>query len=140
MVSLQVALVAVALSAAVPQRAGPPLRTPLRNAFVTATESVLDQAEGLDLNADAAAFGPGLANLKTAEQNLEAMASDDEELAVITQLKSLMFTLSSCRIQAIDGADISHCLLSMRRASKQTMLLIHKHKDNGGWADGDPRP
>jgi hypothetical protein len=135
-----VPLATLLLAATLLQQAGPPSRTPLRNTFVVATESVLDQAASLDLNADAAIFDPGMATLKTAEQNLQALIADDQEQAVADQLKSMMFTLSSCRIQAIDGADISKCLLQLGNRRTTILRSIHKHKESGVWTDGDPRP
>lgn len=122
------------------QRSGPPVKLAWRNTFLVATESVLDQATSLDLNTEAAAFDPGFATLKTAQRNLEDMASDEQEQNVVSELKNMVFRLSSCRIQAIDGTDISGCLLKLAADRKDVMLAIHRHKENGAWTDGDPRP
>ncbi|MDE1162645.1 MAG: hypothetical protein PW792_11955 [Acidobacteriaceae bacterium] len=131
---------AAGCSAAMAQLAPPPrpANDPLSNTYVTAAESTLDAAEAVDLGAAPAALDSQMANLKTTRTNLASMAYTDNEKLVLSAIDSLMFTLTSCRIQAIDGTDLTACkthLLEYRHAAEET---LGKHKSEGTWKNGPP--
>ena len=115
--------------------------TPIRNTFVTAAESVIDTASAVDLHADQPAYDAQFRNLTLTRDNLAALvpgSNDDREGKALTAINNMIFTLSACRIQAIDGTDLTTCNAQFDRARNRAMESIHKHKANDTWLDGPP--
>lgn len=119
----------------VAQLPGPTANEPLRNTFVVATESVLDSASTLDLKAPAAQFDPQMQNFKTLKNNLDQLASDEHEQEVAAAVDDFAFQLAACRVQAIDGADITTCNQRLQKAREQVMQDIGKRKNGDRWED-----
>jgi hypothetical protein len=137
---LLVATSALSLLAA-PAQQGPPSANPtypLRETFVTAAETVIDDALAVDIKADQAHFSGPMQSLKTAEDNLINMAEDDREKNIAESMKDLAFQISSCHIQSLDGADTSRCEAQVAGARNRVLETLNKHKQGGAWVDGPP--
>ncbi|HEY4009315.1 MAG TPA: hypothetical protein VGM11_04120 [Acidobacteriaceae bacterium] len=50
----------------------------------------------------------------------------------------MVFQISSCHIQALDGTSTNKCEAQIRSAEKQAMDALNRHKENGSWVDGPP--
>ncbi|MDE1156322.1 MAG: hypothetical protein PW735_11425 [Acidobacteriaceae bacterium] len=116
----------------------PPSGEPIRNAFATASESLLDQAAIVDFTATPAAIDSQIQTLNTADKNLQEMVDNDQEKTLLEALESLLFTLRSCRIQALDGSDLSACQKRIDKEQRYALSILKKHKENGIWVDGPP--
>jgi hypothetical protein len=136
-VLLAAALWIVAPSPA-PAQAGPQPQTPLRDAFVVAAETVIDDAASTDVKADDAHFAGQMTSLKQAHANLTAMAEDDREHTIADAMKDIVFQVASCHIQSTDGADTTKCQSQIETARNRAMETINKHKSGGSWVDGPP--
>ena len=111
---------------------------PPRQTFIAAAEVALDNASAVDLKGDADHFTTQMQQLKQSSDNLKAMAADDGEENIAASMKDILFQISSCHIQAIDGTSIDKCQAQIRNAEKQAMIAINHHKDNGSWVEGPP--
>jgi len=111
----------------------------LRNAFRTATESVVDNALTIDPAAPDTQFAPAMTQLKQSQLNLAQMAADDRENEIASETKNLLFTVSACHIQAkADPSKVAVCQPQIDHAAHEVELLINRHKANGSWQDGPP--
>ncbi len=115
-----------------------PHKVPLRNTFVVAAESVIDDADSLDIKAPDAQFDAQMQQLKTAQANLDHMVAEDGERDVVDAIKNLVFAISACHIQTKSGVSTASCESIMSRARTGAMQAIDKHKSAGTWLDGPP--
>ena len=111
---------------------------PPRQTFVAAAQAVLDNAAAVDLKGDADHFTTQMQQLKQSSDNLKSMAADDGEEDIATSMKDIMFQISSCHIQAIDGTPTDKCEAQIKTAERQAMTVLNRHKDNGSWVEGPP--
>jgi len=126
---------------AAPAQQGPPSLSPIpppRQTFVAAAQVVLDNASAIDVKSDNDHFSGALKQLKQSSDNLTNMAADDGEKNIALTMNDIIFQISSCHIQAIDGTATDKCEAQIKGAEKQAMAAIHRHKDNGSWVDGPP--
>jgi hypothetical protein len=118
--------------------ASPVPPAPLRETFITAAETVIDDAMAVDVKADNDHFNGQMQQLKEAEDNLNKMADEDREHEIADQMKDLVFQISSCHIQAIDGTDTTKCQAQIGNARDRAMDSLGKRKSHGAWVDGGP--
>ena len=111
---------------------------PLRNTFVVAAETVIDDANAVDLKADDTHFDGQMQTLKTARENLNRMASEDREHEIVSSADDMIFAISACHIQAKDGGNTAKCQTQVDNARTRTMEVLDKHKSAGAWVDGPP--
>ena len=126
---------------AAPQQQGPPSAYPVpppRQTFVAAAQVALDNAAAVDVKSDRDHFTGSLQQLKQSSDNLNSMAADDGEQNIAASMKDILFQISSCHIQAIDGTSIDKCAAQIKTAEKQAMIAINRHKDGASWVDGPP--
>ena len=126
---------------AAPAQYGPPPVSkipPPRQTFVAAAQVVLDNASAVDLKGDTDHFTTQMQQLKQSSDNLNSMAADDGEQNIAASMKDILFQISSCHIQAIDGTSIDKCAAQIKTAEKQAMIAINRHKDGASWVDGPP--
>ena len=126
---------------AAPAQQGPPSLSPVpppRQTFIAAAEVALDNASAVDLKGDADHFTTQMQQLKQSSENLKAMAADEGEENIAASMKDILFQISSCHIQAIDGTSIDKCQAQIRTAEKQAMIAINHHKDGSSWVEGPP--
>ena len=126
---------------AAPAQQGPPSLSPVpppRQTFIAAAEVALDNASAVDLKGDADHFTTQMQQLKQSSENLKAMAADEGEENIASSMKDILFQISSCHIQAIDGTSIDKCQAQIRTAEKQAMIAINHHKDGSSWVEGPP--
>ena len=126
---------------AAPLQEGPPPLSkipPPRQTFVAAAQVVLDNAAATDVKADRDHFAGQMQQLRQSNDNLTAMAADDGEKSIATSMKDIIFQISSCHIQAIDGTSTGKCEAQIKSAEKQAMTVLNRHKDNGSWVEGPP--
>lgn len=134
-------LVAGMFVLAAPAQQGPPGITPpvpLRQTFISAAQVVIDDARGVDIKADNDRFAGMMQTVKEASDNLTAMASDDRESEIASEMKDIIFQISSCHIQSIDGTATDKCEAQIKAAENRAMEVLNRHKENGAWADGPP--
>ncbi len=112
--------------------------TPLRNTFVTAAETVIDNASAVDLHADNTHFSAQMEQLRSAKANLARMAEDEREREAASAADDLIFAVAACHLQAKDGADTARCQGQVDAARMRAMEALRKHKVNGVWVDGPP--
>jgi hypothetical protein len=111
----------------------------LRNAFRTATESVVDSALAIDPAASDTQYAPMMTQLKQTQTNLTEMAADEREREIVDETKNLIFTVSACHIQAGgDAAKAAGCRPRVEHAAHEVEVLLNRHKANGSWQDGAP--
>jgi hypothetical protein len=111
----------------------------LRNAFRTATESVIDNAISIDPGASDSQFAQQMTQLKQSQSNLTQMAADDREEEIASETNNLIFTVSACHIQTKgDASKASTCRPQIDHAVQGVEVLINRHKSNGSWQDGPP--
>jgi len=128
------------LLAAPAQQGPPPLSKvpPPRQTFVAAAQVVLDNADAVDLKASNDNFAGQMKQLKQSSDNLAGMAADEGETNIATSMKDIIFQISSCHIQAIDGTSIDKCQAQIRAAEKQAMTVLNRHKEGSSWVEGPP--
>jgi len=112
---------------------------PLRNTFVVATETVVDDAAAIDITAEDASYDPLFAQLQAVRTNLDALAEGDREHDIAASAKDLIFMISACRLQAKNGAAPGKCLTQLQTARTRIMQQINHHKSGGLWVDGPPQ-
>lgn len=132
-------LVLTSLLAFAPQRS-PSANTPLRNTFVTAAETVIDNASRVDLKADLTVSDAQMKQVDSAKETLNKMVEDDREKDAAAVVNDMVFQLSACRLQATNGADTISCKAQFERARSRAMEAIRKHKSGDTWVDGAPNP
>src|SRR5580658_9964230 len=102
-----VALVAATLILlTAPAQQGPPSANhvnPQRQTFISAAQVVLDNAAAVDIKGDRAHYTGQMQQLTQSSDNLNSMAADEGEKNIATTMKDIIFQISSCHIQAIDG-------------------------------------
>jgi hypothetical protein len=111
---------------------------PARNSFVVAAESAIDTASAIDLKANDAQFTPQMQALKSAQSNLTQMAENDNERNVASAVNDLVFAVTTCHIQAKDGAPTGPCESQISDARTHAMQALNKHKSGDAWQDGPP--
>jgi hypothetical protein len=117
----------------------PNYNVPMRNTFVTAAETVIDNANAVDIHGDDTRFNAQMAQLKASRETLKGMTEDDREKDVASATDDLIFAISSCRIPAKNGAETTACEAKMKSASLRAMEALGKHKSaDGKWQDGPP--
>jgi hypothetical protein len=126
------------LLAALAQDGPPPVSKipPPRQTFVAAAQVVLDNAAAVDIKGDRDHFTGQMQQLKQSNDNLTSMAADEGEQSIATTMKDIIFQISSCHIQAIDGTPTGKCEAQIKAAEKQAMTTLNRHKDNGSWVEG----
>jgi hypothetical protein len=132
--------VSALLAIAAPQQ-GPPAANPeppLSQTFISAAQVVIDDAIAVDVKADNDHIAGSMQQLKSASDNLVNMASDDHEKEIAASMKDMIFQISSCHIQSIDGTPTDKCQAQIQTAEKQAMTALNRHKENGAWAEGPP--
>jgi hypothetical protein len=136
------ALVAAALFVlAAPAQQGPPSLSPVpppRETFISAAEVVLDNAAAVDLKADNDHFNGAMQQLRESNDNLNSMAADEGEKNIAATMKDIIFQISSCHIQAIDGTPMDKCEAQINSAERQAMAALKRHKEGSSWAQGPP--
>lgn len=136
------ALVAAALFVlAAPAQQGPPSLNPIpppRQTFVAAAQVVLDNAGAVDVKSDNDHFNGAMQQLKQSSDNLTSMAADEGEKNIAATMKDIIFQISSCHIQSIDGTSTDKCEAQIKSAEKQAMTTLNRHKEAGSWVDGPP--
>ena len=111
---------------------------PLRNTFVVAAETVIDDAGKIDLKASDTVSDSLIQQLRTAQSTLVSMAQDDREKDVASISSDMVFAATACHLQATNGADTTNCQAQFARARTRVMEAIHKHKSGDTWQDGPP--
>ena len=132
---------AALLLLAAPAQQGRPSVNPIpppRQTFVAAAQVVLDNAAAVNIKADRDHFDGPMQQLKQSNENLNAMAADEGEKNIAATMKDIIFQISSCHIQAIDGTPTDKCEAQIKTAEKQAMASINRHKDGSSWAEGPP--
>jgi hypothetical protein len=127
--------------AAAPAQQGPPAlnpEPPLSQTFISAAQVVLDDASAVDVKADNDHIAGPMQQLKSASDNLTRMASSDHEKEVAASMKDIVFQISSCHIQSVDGTPTGKCEAQIQAAERQAMITLSRHKDNGSWVEGPP--
>lgn len=136
------ALLAAALFAlAAPVQQGPPPLSPVpppRETFRSAAEVVLDNAAAVDVKADNDHFAGAMQQLRQSNENLNSMAADEGEKSIAETMKDIIFQISSCHIQAIDGSSTDKCEAQIRTAERQAMTILKRHKEGSSWVEGPP--
>ncbi len=112
--------------------------TPMRNTFVVAAETVIDNASRVDLKADLAVSDAQMKQVDTARATLKAMVEDDREKEVAVTITDMVSQLSACRLQATNGVSTDACKAQFERARLRAMEAIGKHKSGDTWTDGPP--
>lgn len=133
-VVLGLAMISATAAAQMP-RAPMPGPEPMRNAFLTGAETVLDDVAAVDIHGEQTAVDARMQTLHTAQGNLAAMAQNDREHRVLEAVDDVVFTLSACRIQAVDGTDSTNCMAKLERQRALAMEAMGKRKQNGAWVD-----
>ncbi len=126
---------------AVPAQYGPPPANPVpppRQTFIAAAQVALDNAAAIDIKADRDHFMGSMQQLKQSSDNLTTMAADEGEKNIATTMKDIIFQISSCHIQAIDGTSTDKCEAQIKSAEKQAMTVLNRHKDGNSWVEGPP--
>jgi hypothetical protein len=122
-----------------PLQSGPPIHYgPMRNTFIVAAETVVDNAGSVNVDADDATFTAQMQSLKVSKDNLIQLAAEEREQDIATDSKEMIFMLASCHIQSIDGAKTDTCKNQVARTMNHIMVMIGKHKAGGSWVDGAP--
>lgn len=111
---------------------------PLSNTFITAAETVLDDAAKVEIKASDDRFEAEMRDLKSAKDNLDRMAYEDREHSVVSAASELVFAISACHIQAKDSADTAKCETQIANARNRAMDVLGKHKSGSSWIDGPP--
>jgi hypothetical protein len=127
--------------AAAPAQQGPPAvnpEPPLSQTFISAAQVVIDDAIAVDVKADNDHIAGPMQQLKSASDNLTNMASSQREKDVAASMKDMIFQISSCHIQSIDGTPVDKCQAQIQTAEREAMSTINHHKENGGWVEGPP--
>lgn len=119
-------------------QSGPPSHIPLSNTFITASETVIDDADRVEINAPDDRFNAQMRDLRTAKDNLDRMAYEDLEHQVVSADSDLIFALSACHVQSKDGADTHKCEAQVKSARARAMEVLGKHKAGSSWVDGPP--
>ncbi len=135
-----VAAAALLVLAALAHQGPPPLSPvpPPRETFISAAEVVLDNAAAIDVKADNDHFNGAMQQLRQSNENLKAMAADEGEESIATTMKDIIFQISSCHIQAIDGTPTDRCEAQIKSAERQAMTTLKRHKEGSSWAEGPP--
>jgi hypothetical protein len=131
------ALLAIAAAA----QQGPPSvspEPPLSQTFISAAQVVIDDAIAVDIKADNDHIAGPMQQLRSAADNLTNMASTDHEKEVAASMKDIVFQISSCHIQSIDGTPTDTCQAQIQTAEKQAMTTLNRHKENNSWVEGPP--
>jgi len=115
-----------------------PHKVPLRNTFVVAAESVIDQADNINIKSSDDQYEPQMKQLKAAQATLTRMIDEDGEHEVVDATNNLIFAISACHIQAKGNAGTTQCEPIISRARTGAMEAIDKHKSAGAWLDGPP--
>jgi hypothetical protein len=126
---------------AAPAQYGPPPVSkvpPPRQTFIAAAEVVLDNADAVDLKAGNDHFAGQMQQLRQSSDNLTNMAADEGEKNIAVSMKDIIFQISSCHIQAIDGTSVDKCQAQIKTAEKQAMTVLHRHKEGSSWVEGPP--
>ncbi len=126
---------------AAPAQNGPPPVSkvpPPRQTFIAAAQVVLDKADAVDLKATNENFAGQMQQLRQSNDNLTRMAADEGEDNIATSMKDIIFQISSCHIQAIDGTAIGKCQAQIKSAEKQAMTVLNRHKEGSSWVEGPP--
>jgi hypothetical protein len=134
-------LVAALFILAAPAQQAPPSVNPIpppRQTFVAAAQVVLDNASAIDIKADNDHFSGSMQQLRQSSDNLTNMAADDGEKNIASTMKDIIFQISSCHIQSIDGTPIDKCQAQIQSAEKQAMVALNRHKDGASWVEGPP--
>ena len=113
-------------------------KVPMRNTFVVAAETVIDNASRVDLKADLAVSDGQMKQVDTAKATLKAMVEDDREKEAALTVVDMVSQLSACRLQATNGANTEACRAQFDRARLRAMEAIQKHKNGNTWVDGAP--
>jgi len=121
-----------------PQYPMPTHNPTLRNTFVIAAETVIDDADATAIKAPDAQFDPQMQQLKAAQANLKQMVAEQGEQEVVDETSNLIYAVAACHIQAKTAPDTSKCELTIAHARTSAMEALHKHKASGSWVDGDP--
>ena len=116
----------------------PTSTAPLRNTFVVAAETVIDDASAVDLKAELVVSDAQMRQVDAAKTTLNRMVEDDREKTAAAAVNDMVFQLSACRLQATNGANTDACSAQFERTRKRAMEAIDKHKSGGTWADGAP--
>lgn len=135
------ALAAAAFLVAASAQQGPPGISPVpppRQTFVSAAQVVLDNAAAIDVKSGNDRFNSAMQQLKQSNDNLNSMAADDGEKKIAVTMKDIIFQISSCHIQAIDGTPTDKCEAQIKSAEKQAMTILNRHKEGSSWVDGPP--
>lgn len=112
---------------------------PLRNTFVVATETVVDDAAAIDITADDASYDPLFAQLQAVRTNLDTLAEGDREHDIAASAKNLVFLISACHLQAKNGVAPDKCLTQLATARTRIMQQLNHHKSDGAWVEGPPQ-
>jgi len=110
----------------------------MRNTFVVAAETVIDNASRVDLKADLTVSDAQMKQVDIAKSTLKAMVEDDREKEVALTVTDMVSQLSACRLQATNGASTDACKAQFERARLRAMEAIRKHKIGDTWANGAP--
>lgn len=111
---------------------------PLSQSFISAAQVVIDDAQSIDIHVDNDHFAGPIQTLRQASDNLLAMAQNDHETDIAYEMKNMIFQISSCHIQAIDGTSTTKCEAQVKAAEDRAMEVISRHKENGLWVEGEP--
>lgn len=113
--------------------------TQIRNTFVVATETVIDNANAVDLRASDDAYEAQIKQLRLSKATLSRMAEGEREHEIADDAEHLIFLISACRIQEKSGSNADKCSAQLRAAEDRLMVAIGRHKTDGAWVEGLPR-
>jgi hypothetical protein len=119
-------------------QSGPPSHIPLSNTFISAAQVVLDDASAVEIKGPDDRFDGEMKTLRTAEDNLHAMAYEPREHSVVDAANQLIFAIAACHIQAKDNTPTDKCEAQVDRARNRAMTTLGRHKTGATWTDGPP--
>ena len=113
--------------------------TPLRNSFVSAAETVVDDSAAVDVSAEDSTYDLRFGKFQADRAYMDKLADGDREHDIVASTKNLEFLINACRLQAKNGAAPDKCLMQLANARMRIMVEINHHKVGGAWVDGPPQ-
>lgn len=113
--------------------------TPLRNSFVSAAETVVDDSAAVDVSAEDSTYDLRFSKFQGDRAYMDKLAQDDREHDIVASTKNLEFMVTSCHLQAKNGAPPEKCLTQLANARTRIMVELNHHKSGGIWVDGPPQ-
>jgi len=112
---------------------------PLRNSFVSAAETVVDDSAAVDVSAEDSAYNLRFGKFQADRAYMDRLAQDDREHGIVTSTKDLEFLINACRLQTRNGVPPDKCLTQLANARTRIMVELNHHKSGDAWLDGPPQ-